>query len=168
MQRKWTLRLITALLWALAAASAVYWALRLGGPGAALAVPQATAPAAAADAAARQAAIARLLGATNSVATRSSAAASRSRFTLLGVVAQGHGGGAALIAADGQPARPYRVGGRIDDGTVLQSVGARHAVLAASADGPALQRLELPGPAAAAAPASRPTVVPPSLNGKTR
>ncbi|MHB1197951.1 MAG: type II secretion system protein N [Polaromonas sp.] len=167
MQRKWTLRLITALLWALAAASAVYWALRIGDPGASVAVPEPMAPAAAGDGSARQAAIARFLGATNSVASASMNTKPGSRFTLIGVVAQERGG-AALIAADGKPARPYRVGSRIDEGTLLQSVGPRHAVLAASADGPALQRLELPGPAPTAAPASRPTVVPPRLNGKTQ
>ncbi|MGH8803367.1 MAG: type II secretion system protein N, partial [Polaromonas sp.] len=72
------------------------------------------------------------------------------RFSLVGVVTEGPGG-AALLAVDGKPARPYRVGSRIDEGTVLQSVGPRHAVLAASADGPPLQRLELPGPMPAAA-----------------
>ena len=165
MQRKWTLRLITMLLWALAAASAVYWALRIGAPGAPVAVPEPMAPAAAGDSSARQAAIARFLGATNSVASTSTNTKPGSRFTLLGVIAQGRGG-AALITADGKPARPYRVGSRIDEGTLLQSVGPRHAVLAASADGPALQRLELPAPAAASAPASRPTVALPRFNGK--
>lgn len=167
MQRKWTLRLITALLWALATASAVYWALRIGSPGSAVAVPEPTAPAAAGDAPARQAAIARFLGATDSVATNAIDKRANSRFSLIGVVAQGRGG-AALIAADGQPARPYRVGSRIDEGTVLQSVGPRHAVLAASADGPALQRLELPSLAAVAAPATRPTVAPLRFNGKNQ
>lgn len=167
MQRKWTVRLITALLWALAAASAVYWALRIGDPGTAVAVPEPMTLAAAGDGHARQAAIARFLGATNSVAIISTNTKPSSRFILMGVVAQGRGG-AALIAADGKPARPYRVGGRIDDATVLQSVGPRHAVLAASADGSALQRLELPGPAAIAASASRPPAAPPRIDGKNR
>lgn len=169
MQRKWTLRLITALLWALAAASAVYWALRIGGTGSAIVMPEPTTPAASGDASARQAAIARFLGATDSAATSAINTRANSRFSLIGVVAQGRGG-AALIAADGQPARPYRVGSRIDEGTVLQSVGPRHAVLAASADGPALQRLELPSlaAAAAAAPASRPPVAPLRFNGKSQ
>ncbi len=83
----------------------------------------------------------------------------------MGVIAQGRGG-AALIAADDKPAKPYRVGSRIDEGVLLQSVGPRHAVLATSADGPALQRLELPSPAAAAAPASRPIIAPLRFNGK--
>lgn len=147
MQSKWTLRLITALLWALAAASTVYWGLRAGGPVAAVSVPEATPLASAGDASARQAAIARFLGANNSVAASSSTVLIASRFSLIGVVTQGRGG-AALLVVDGKPAKPYRVGSRIDEGTVLQSVGPRHVVLAASADGPALQRLEMPSPAA--------------------
>lgn len=150
MQTKWTLRLVTALLWALAAASVVYWGLRMGGPGAAVSVPEAAALAPAGDPSARQAAIARFLGAANSAAAPSAEVLIPNRFSLVGVVTEGPGG-AALLAVDGKPARPYRVGSRIDEGTVLQSVGPRHAVLAASADGPALQRLELPGPMPAAA-----------------
>ena len=52
--------------------------------------------------------------------------------------------GAALIAIDGKPARPYRVGGVLEEGLVLQAVEGRRAVLAASAEGPALLTLELP------------------------
>ncbi|OGA94786.1 MAG: hypothetical protein A3E79_09760 [Burkholderiales bacterium RIFCSPHIGHO2_12_FULL_61_11] len=145
MQSKWTLRLITALLWALAAASAVYWGLRAGGPSSAVSLPEANALSLAGDASARQAAIARFLGANQSAAASAPAVSVASRFSLIGVVTLGRSG-AALLAVDGKPARPYRVGSRIDEGTVLQSVGPRHVVLAASADGPALQRLEMPSP----------------------
>jgi len=154
MQRKWTLRLITALLWALAAASAVYWGLRLAGPGTTRVVPSTAQAVPAGDASARQAAIARILADAHA-ATNSPVALAPSRFSLLGVVAQGSGG-AALLVVDGKPARPYRVGSQIDEGLLLQSVGPRHVVLAASATGPALQRLELPGPMAAAAAAAPP------------
>ena len=151
MQRKWILRLITALLWALAAASAVYWGLRLAGPGTTRVVPSTAQAVPAGDASARQAAIARILADAHA-ATNSPVALAPNRFSLLGVVAQGSGG-AALLVVDGKPARPYRVGSQIDEGLLLQSVGPRHVVLAASATGPALQRLELPGPMAAAAAA---------------
>jgi general secretion pathway protein C len=73
------------------------------------------------------------------------------RFGLFGVVAQGSDG-AALLVIDGKPARPYRVGTQLEAGLLLQSVGPRHVVLAASAGGPALHRLELPGPMAANSP----------------
>jgi general secretion pathway protein C len=53
------------------------------------------------------------------------------------------GGGAAVIAVDGKPARPYRVGSTIEEGLVLQSVRGRQAMLGPAA-GPALVTLELP------------------------
>ena len=152
MKKQWTLRLITALLWALAAASAMYWGLRLGGPGATRAVPATAQAGPAGDASARLAAIARVLGDDQS-ALASPVASASSRFALLGVVAQGSTG-AALLVIDGKPAKPYRVGSELEEGLLLQSVGPRHVVLAASAGGPALHRLELPGPMAANAPAS--------------
>lgn len=152
MKKQWTLRLITALLWALAAASAMYWGLRLGGPGATRAVPATAQARPAGDASARLAAIARVLGDDPS-ALASPVASASSRFALLGVVAQGSTG-AALLVIDGKPAKPYRVGSELEEGLLLQSVGPRHVVLAASAGGPALHRLELPGPMAANAPAS--------------
>ncbi|NMM06311.1 type II secretion system protein N [Polaromonas sp.] len=166
MKNKWSMRLITALLWALATASAVYWGLRLGGPGAARAAPATMHAAPAGDASARLAAIARVLGdAQSAVAT--SVDSAPSRFGLLGVVAQGSGG-AALLMIDGKPAKPYRVGTQLEEGLLLQSVGPRHVVLAASAGGPALHRLELPGPMAAnsptapAAPLAPPQAIPAS------
>ena len=150
MKNKWSMRLITALLWALASASAVYWGLRLGGPGVTRAAPATMHAAPAGDASAQLAAIARVLGDAQPAVTTSVASAP-SRFGLLGVVAQGSGG-AALLMIDGKPAKPYRVGTQLEEGLLLQSVGPRHVVLAASAGGPALHRLELPGPMAANSP----------------
>jgi general secretion pathway protein C len=108
--------------------------------------PAAVAPPARQAFAADPAAIARLLGA-NPVSSSSAAAPAvslASRFSLLGVVAARSHSGAALIAVDGKPPRPYRVGSAIDEGLVLQSVQGRRAVLAASAGGPAVLTLELP------------------------
>jgi general secretion pathway protein C len=70
-----------------------------------------------------------------------------SRFNLIGVVADRSQHGAALIAVDGRPAKPYRVGSAIDEGLVLQSVAPRSAVLAASPSGPPVVTLEMPVPA---------------------
>jgi general secretion pathway protein C len=67
-----------------------------------------------------------------------------SRFHLLGVVADAGGHGAALIAVDGKPPKPYRVGAPIDQDLVLQSVGPRRATIAPSMTGPASVTLELP------------------------
>ncbi|MDB5749783.1 MAG: hypothetical protein JWP65_204, partial [Ramlibacter sp.] len=67
-----------------------------------------------------------------------------SRFQLIGVAAgASSGGGAAVIAVDGKPGRPYRVGSLVEEGLVLQSVQGRRAVLAAMGGPPALT-LELP------------------------
>lgn len=52
-----------------------------------------------------------------------------SRFALTGVVASSSQHGAALIAVDGKPAKPYAVGSRVGDEWVLQSVQPRRAVL---------------------------------------
>jgi len=54
--------------------------------------------------------------------------------------------GAALIAIDGKPAKPYRVGVQVDEGLVLQSVQGRRAVLAAADSGQQVLTLELPPP----------------------
>ena len=136
------MRLATALVWAVAAASCVYWVLRLlpRAPVAAVAAPlRAPAPI-------DPAAVARMLGATP--ATQSAVAAPvaslASRFSLLGVVAAQSRRGAALIAVDGKPARPFRVGTSIDQGLVLKSVEGRRAVIASSLDGPAVLTLDMP------------------------
>ena len=135
----WGVRGGSFLLWGLAAASVAYWALKLGtGPAASAPVPVAAQAAAAPD----SAAIARLLGA--SPAAAAPVASVSSRFVLTGVVAGRSHGGVALIAIDGKPPRPVRVGSAIDNGVVLQSVEGRRAVLAASIDGPVLVTLELP------------------------
>jgi general secretion pathway protein C len=63
---------------------------------------------------------------------------------LVGVVATRAHGGAALISIDGKPPKPFRVGAPVDEGLVLQSVDARGAILAASAEAPPAVTLELP------------------------
>ena len=134
----WGVRLTTLAIWALAAASAAYWGLRLsaGAPGSA--APAVSSATVAPDAQA----MARLLGA---VVAPVPVAAASSRFALVGVLAGRHsGGGAALIAVDGKPAKPYRVGSAIDTGLVLQSLGPRQAHLGASVAGPASLTLEMP------------------------
>ncbi|MFN3611767.1 type II secretion system protein N [Tepidimonas sp.] len=49
-------------------------------------------------------------------------AATGSAWRLLGVLADGGGQGAALLAADGRPARPYRVGATLPDGWRVQRI----------------------------------------------
>lgn len=137
----WTVRSATFVLWALAAAAAVFWGLKFSSGGAG---SPSVARVARAAPAADPAAVARLLGHAPTTAAAAPVASLASRFSLVGVVAGSSRGGAALIAVDGRPAKPFRVGSNVDQGLVLQSVEPRRAVLAASAQGPAVLTLELP------------------------
>ena len=49
-----------------------------------------------------------------------------------------------LISIDGKPPRPFRVGSRVGENYVLQSVGVRAATLGAQVDGPPAFTLQLP------------------------
>ncbi|MDB5881774.1 MAG: hypothetical protein JWP43_1652 [Ramlibacter sp.] len=101
-------------------------------------------PAARSPAPADPATVARVLGFNAAVATAAPAPSAASRFNLVGVVANRGHGGAALIAIDGKPPKPFRVGAPVDEGLVLQSVDARRAVLAPSAEAPPAVTLDLP------------------------
>ncbi len=142
LQGKWLARLATLVVWAMAAASLAYWALKwvatppapaaaaLAAPGVALADPQK---------------LAQLLGALAAAPAAAAPSVSlASRFALVGVLAGRSGGGAALIAVDGKPPKPYRVGAAVEEGLVVQSLKGRQAVLAAGRDAPAVLTLELP------------------------
>lgn len=141
----WSVRGATFAVWLLAAGSAAFWALRLGSAPESIGRP-AAAPRVAA--AVDSQAIATLLGGGPSAPALAAAAptpAIASRFNLIGVVAEARSGsGAALIAVDGKPPRPYRVGALVDEGLVLQSVQGRRAVLATQPGGAPVVTLELP------------------------
>ena len=141
LHNRWAVAGTTFVLWAVVAASAVYWGMKFttpsGGPAGGAPLTRAPAPA-------DPAAVARLLGSSPTVAAAAPVASLSSRFSLVGVVADRAHQGAALIAVDGRPAKPFRVGAAVDESLVLQSVDARRAVLAASAGGPAVLTLELP------------------------
>jgi len=138
---RWHAPLATTGLWALAAGAAVFWALRLSSPAdavaAAAAMPR---PSVTADAEA----VGRLLGVVSAQSAAPAAPEAASRFALVGVVADPSNQGAALIAIDGKPPKPFRVGSRVGDNYVLQSVGVRAATLGAQADGPPAFTLQLP------------------------
>ena len=135
---RWTVAGATFVLWALVAASAVVWGLKSSGR----ATGPTAEPALARTAPADPAVVARLLGSSPTVAAP--VASLSSRFVLTGVVASRSHQGAALIAVDGRPAKPFRVGSAVDEGLLLQSVESRRAVLAANVQGPAVLTLELP------------------------
>jgi general secretion pathway protein C len=146
----WTVRGATFALWALAAGSAVYWGLQLGGSQRPLSVP---APAPRQVAAVDPAALARLLGgAPAGLAGAAPLPTLASRFQLIGVAAGAQSGaGGAVISVDGKPGRSYRVGSAIEEGLVLKAVRGRQATLA-DANGQPLLVLEVPPLAALNAP----------------
>lgn len=141
---KWGVRLGTLALWAAAGSSVVYWGLRLSNRPVAQTAPAVASTAAVPDAQA----VARVLGALPAgavVAVAAPMASLASRFALIGVLAgRTSGGGAALIAVDGKPAKPFRVGTVVDSGMVLQALGPRQAQLGADVSGPAMLTLDMP------------------------
>ncbi len=140
LQNLWWPRVMTLVLWAVAAASLAGWGLRLGGglkPG------QVAPVAMTAEVAVDPASVARLLGAAEPSAAALVPAAA-SRFVLLGVVAGRSNTGAALIAVDGKPGRAFRVGSKIDEGVMLQAVEPRRARLGSAADAATTLTLEMP------------------------
>ena len=146
-------RLSAFVIWALVAATAVFWGLRLF-----VRAPAAPAYAVAVgDAAAVRGDLTRLLGAAPASAPVAVASPeASSRFRLLGIVAPKYSTGAAtpphgvaLIAVDGKMPKAYAVGSHLDADLVLQSVSLR-AVSIGSAQGAGAITLELPPPAAAA------------------
>jgi general secretion pathway protein C len=142
-------RLTAFVVWALVAATAVFWGLRM------FVRPQ-PAPAyavAVGDSVAMRGDLSRLLGATAVASAEKAAPAPElaSRFKLLGVMAgkQRDGAGFALIAVDAKPARAYPVGARVDGELVLQAVSLRTASIGPSQGSPAVT-LEVPALPAAA------------------
>jgi general secretion pathway protein C len=137
---RWPSATSTALLWALAAGSIVFWGLRLSAPADALAPPAVPAPAAAPD----PVAVARSLGVVQAETRVAATPDAASRFALLGVVVDSDQQGAALIAVDGRPPRPFRTGAQVASGYVLQSLDRRAITIGGSVDGPPGVIIELP------------------------
>lgn len=129
--------------WSLAAACAVYWAMRLLAAPAGL--PGAVQPVSIAGAASGDVAL--LFASPVAAAAAAPVTALASRFKLVGVMApknaeRGLGQGIALIAVDGKPARPYRVGATVDESLVLRAVTSRSASLGPAA-GLAILQLDM-------------------------
>lgn len=135
-------RLSAFVIWALVAASAVFWGLRLF-------VKPPVAPVhtrLASDNGPVRVDLTRMLGAPPVQAPASvQTPAISSRFQLTGVMAplQAGGDGIALIAVDGKMPRAYHVGAALDGELVLQSVNHR-SVSIGPAQGAAAVVLELP------------------------
>lgn len=139
----WRSRLLTFFLAAAAAASLGYWALKWP-------VSERTdrfATQQSAPLVIDSVKLSQLLGFSSSAAgagAQAPEAIEAARYKLIGVIAQGRQRGSALIGVDGEPAKPFRVGERVADGLVLQSVTARAVTLAPEMTGSLGITLELP------------------------
>jgi general secretion pathway protein C len=163
-----TTRLFAFVTWGAVAASAVFWALRLGVD--APRAPSFTTPVGAVGGVRGD--WTRVLGAPPAAAPAAGEAAPAgapavaSRLRLVGVVApktQSERDGVALIAVDDQPPRAFRVGAVVDGQIVLQAVHRRGASLGPR-DGAAAVELELPAlapPATGTLPPARAAAMPP-------
>lgn len=134
-----TVSMLTLIVWLLGAASLGYWMIKISAGRQTDSVMPAPAVSTMAP---DSLAIGRLMGAVADAPAPTATIASR--FSLQGVVAGTPGGGAALIAIDGKPAKPFRVGSPVEEGLILQSAVARQAKLAESRDGPAVLTLDMP------------------------
>ena len=135
-------RQLSVALGLLALASALFWTLAVRRQSSVLPpAPLATVPAAPAPTLPDAAELARLLGQPGPLAGE---AVTAPRFVLLGVVAGISGRGAALIAVDDAPPRPFGVGAELAPGFVIQRLAARAVMLAGSLQGPVKLTLELP------------------------
>lgn len=139
-------RLFSFIAWALVAATAVFWGLRLF-TRAPVAPPNVVV---ASEAASTRGDLTRLLGvAPVTVAAQAVVPEASARFKLLGIMAPksgvqaSAGHGVALIAVDGKLPRAYTVGSHLDADWVLQAVSLRTADIS-PANGAAGMRLELP------------------------
>lgn len=137
---RWTLRLFTLLVWLLVGLCAAYWAFKF----VTTKPVEATAALATPTVVVDSKAIAKLLGATDTVSKQPTNTAASTKFTLFGLAATAGGKGYALIALDGKPARPYRVGSLVADDLMLKSISKTGVVLAASLTSPEGVTLELP------------------------
>jgi general secretion pathway protein C len=135
-------RLVTLGVAALAAASVVFWGLNISAP---TPVQLNTAALATAEAEVVDwAASARALGAIKNSETPAAAALTAQRWVLTGVARAGTAEGMALIAAEGQPAKPYRLKSRLEEGLYLVALEPRLAHLGPSPEGPVSISLTLP------------------------
>lgn len=142
-----TTRLLSFVIWAAVAASAVFWVNRFmasATPVPAHAVTLGAEPVS-------TAALTRLFGAPpQAVAEAPPPTAQESRFKLLGVVAPkaGRRSGWALLAVDDKPARSFPLGGSVDTGLVVQAISHRQVDLGPAGGAVALS-LKLPAVAEA-------------------
>lgn len=140
-RRPWPV-VAAGVLWLAAGLSAGYWALHAWGrpPVTSLASGSVSLPVV------DTSSVAQALGATMSpvIADEGPSAVVATRYDLVGVVSDRLQQGAALIAVDGQPPRPYPVGAELEGGMFLQAVSGRTVRLGPSMSAPHSMELSLP------------------------
>jgi general secretion pathway protein C len=141
-RKLWMPRLAAFVLALLLAASAVFWVLRWPARDSTAALPLAASTESLPGS--NHTVVARLLGAGLAPVAAALVPDAASRFRLTGIIASARGQGVALLSIDGKPAKPYHVGGPVEDGLMLQSVERRRAALASDAKAPVSVQLELP------------------------
>jgi general secretion pathway protein C len=125
-QSLWFARIVSFLLASLAAGSLAFWVLKWTNP---MTATKATAVQLQAPLVSDSGTIAKVLGGGPAEPTAAAPLVS-ARFVLVGVLAGKNKEGAALIAVDGKPAKPVRVGGIVGEEWTLRAVQTRRAVLA--------------------------------------
>lgn len=136
----WTLRLFTLVVWLAVGLCAAYWAFKFVTTKHVEATAALPAPTVAVD----SEAVGKLLGATDIVAVKVINTPASTKFVLFGLASTARGQGVALIALDGKPARPYRVGSLVADDLVLKSISKTGVILAVSLQAAEGMTLELP------------------------
>lgn len=143
-QRSWAAPTAGFLLWAAASASLVAWGLAFwphdGQP---LASSVAMGQSVAANTALSAGDLGKVLGASTTLAAEPAAPSLVSRLVLVGVAKSGSEI-SALIAIDGQAAKPFAKGAEVLPGLVLQSVSLQQAQLGAGIGGSAQLSLDMP------------------------
>lgn len=142
-QNIWLSRFFTFAIGTVAAASGAFWALKFSGV-------VNTKPSVSVDSQQQVASdvvsVARALGAADPAGASANATTqASSRFVLTGVLANPKSAGAALIAVDGKPARPFTVGATVGSDWVLRTLEPRRAILTAGNTDMVLELPALPG-----------------------
>ncbi|MFN5096995.1 type II secretion system protein N [Limnohabitans sp.] len=134
------LAVLTAVIWCLAVAGAVFWVLAFprAQSGAGFAPMPASSVGLSSDASAHSARVWGVAAAAPQVSVALSA-----RFQLWGVVASASGQGSALISVDGQPPKAFRVGQVVSEGVTLLKLGPRQASLGPQGGGAEIFTLSL-------------------------
>jgi general secretion pathway protein C len=142
-RRPWS-GVAAGVIWLAAGLSAGYWALQTWGRSPVTPLASATVSLPVVD----TNSVSQALGATAApvVGDAGPAVAVATRYDLIGVVSDRRQQGAALIAVDGRPPKPYPVGAELEGGMFLQSVNGRTVRLGPSMTAPHSMELTLPAP----------------------